>query len=58
MAPLETYREIANNNSHRRFTFSEAIEFMKYIDKQHTDINTSVSWRNIKTGKQVSIGYT
>lgn len=40
------------------YTFNEAIEYLKMRDKQPTNINETISWRNVKTGKRVYIGYT
>lgn len=38
-------------------TFAEAIEVMKIVDKHPTTI-APVRWKDYKTGKPVSIGYT
>ncbi len=41
------------------YTFDEAIEYMKQKDKQSTKIDEPpVSWVDVKTGKNVVIGYT
>lgn len=41
------------------YTFDEAIEYVKMKDKQPTNIGKPpVRWINVKTGKEVVIGYT
>lgn len=40
------------------YTFNEAIEYMKMKDKQPTKIGETIRWINVKTGKEVVIGYT
>jgi predicted HAD superfamily phosphohydrolase YqeG len=39
------------------YTFNEAIEYMKLRDKQPTKIGEKIRWTDVKTGKQVIIGY-
>jgi len=39
------------------YTFNEAIEFMKMLDKYPTHPTKSVRWVNSKTKKPVIIGY-
>ena len=39
------------------YTFDEAIEYMKMKDKQLTNHET-IRWVDVKTGKEVIIGYT
>jgi len=40
----------------RTYTFNEAVKYMKMKDKEPTIYN--IRWYNIKTGKEVIIGYT
>ena len=40
------------------YTFNEAIEYMRMKDKQPTKIGETTRWINVKTGKEVVIGYT
>lgn len=56
MVDTRTREQIINDNRHKIFSFNEAIEFMKYIDKQPT--GHTINWVNAKTGKPVAIGYT
>lgn len=41
------------------YTINEAIEYMKTKDKQPTKISEPpISWIDVKTGKQIVLGYT
>lgn len=41
------------------YTLDEASEYMKMKDKQPTNTGTlPIRWINVKTGKEVIIGYT
>ena len=41
------------------YTFDEAIEYMKMKNKQPTKIGEPpIRWINVRTGKEVVIGYT
>jgi len=42
--------------NHKRYTLTEAVDYMKSLDKQPT--NRQISWVNAHTGKSVTIGYT
>ena len=39
------------------YTFNEAVEYMKMKDKQPTKTGETTRWVNVKTGKEVIIGY-
>ena len=39
------------------YTFYEAIEYLKAKDKQTTPTRENIRWFDVKTGKQVVIGY-
>ncbi len=56
--PFDNVTNIINSNRGRVFTFNEAIEFQKLIDKYPSGIYPSINWVNAKDGKPVSIGYT
>lgn len=53
-----TREQIRKRNEGRIFTFNEAIEYVKFIDKNFPTGQNTVNWVNAKTGKRVSIGYT
>ena len=40
----------------KTYTFNEAVEYMKMKDKEPTFY--TIRWRNVRTGKEVIIGYT
>ena len=40
------------------YTFEEAIEYMKRKDKNPTKVLEATRWIDVKTGKEVIIGYT
>lgn len=41
------------------YTFAEAIKYMKMKDKQPTNLyEQTTHWVNVRTGKEVVIGYT
>jgi len=48
-------KDILTTNTKTTYTFNEAIEYMKQKDRQPTI--ESVRWVNVKTGKEVMIGY-
>ena len=58
MATRDDYRDIIKNRVHKTFTFNEAIEFTKMLDKFSTPINGSIEWIDTKTKKPVYIGYS
>lgn len=39
------------------YTFDEAISYMKQLDKEPTSFLTRPRWVNVKTNKEVYIGY-
>ena len=49
--------EIISSHKHKRFTFGEAIEFMKWMDTMPTT-SPIINWVNADTRQPVSIGYT
>ncbi len=42
---------------YRTYTISEAVEYMKVLDKYATDTSRTITWKDVKTGKPVYIGY-
>lgn len=44
--------------SRTTYSFNEAIDYLKQRDRQPTKTDENVRWFNVKTGKEVVIGYT
>ena len=55
MAPSNNYNHISNGKI--SYTFSEAVEFMKNLDKLPTGV-PNITWVDSKTNKKVVIGYS
>ena len=55
MAPTQTYEELVTAHT-GSYTFDEAIELMKRLDKMPTP-KRSITWVDAHTGKPVAIGY-
>lgn len=58
MAPTnqDTERFIRNATG-KTFTFNEAIDFMKVLDRMPTGTGRNLQWIDASTGKPVAIGY-
>jgi len=41
----------------RTYTFDEAIDLMKALDKLPTNTRTQITWVSVRTGKPIIIGY-
>lgn len=59
MATDDSYERLLAYSDHRRFTLTEACDYMKELDKYATPLSGHpINWMNAKTGSPVSIGYT
>ena len=58
MSITDTYEDTVNRSLGKTYTFSEAIEFQKFLDRNFPTNYAPLNWRNVKTGKPVIIGYT
>ena len=56
MATRDDHRDILRNRVYKTFTFIEAVEFQKMLDRYAT-VNP-VKWVDAKTGKPIALGYT
>ena len=52
------YQDMITNSAGRTFTLSEAVGFLKVLDKHPTPIGHSIKWVTSKSKQPVSIGYT
>jgi hypothetical protein len=57
MAGGDDYSQIINNSIGRTYSFSEAIDLVRVLDKYRTYPNQQIQWVDAKTGKPVTIGY-
>lgn len=55
---MATREPFCTTRVYREYTMSEAIEYMKMLDRYATDTSRTITWKSVKTGKQVHFGYT
>ena len=54
---FDSEKEMLKRSQGKVFTFNEAIEFEKFLYNNFTYKGYNIKWINVKTGKEVGIGW-